>query len=224
MKSIFPDPNLASEEGLLTVGGFITPEILIDAYSNGIFPWHNLSRPPPGLVFTLTQEVLLTLMNLPPQKISQNPSSNVISNLSSIEILSKSLRSVQNITHRNFSEETWITPEIIEGYIALFNHGNAYSAETYLDGELVGGLYGVHIAVTFQGSRCFYEQDNASKFALMELLKILKENKCSFFDTQMVTPITERFGAKEISRAKFLSILQQEREKTIQPILINQVV
>ena len=59
----------------------------------------------------------------------------------------------------------------------------------------------------------FYEQDNASKFALMELLKILKENKCSFFDTQMVTPITERFGAKEISRAKFLSILQQEREK-----------
>ena len=103
MKSIFPDPNLASEEGLLTVGGFITPEILLMHTPTEFF--HGLSQwTSPSTWFSPDPRGVIDL-NFTPSKISPNPSSNVISNLSSIEILSKSLRSVQNITHETFQKK-----------------------------------------------------------------------------------------------------------------------
>ena len=212
MKSIFPDPNLATEEGLLTVGGFITPEILIDAYSNGIFPWP-VSVDLPLAWFSPDPRGVIDLGEF-------NPSKSLIKSIKQSDFEFSFNRNFEQVIKkcakhhsRNFSEETWITPEIIEGYISLFKYGNAYSAEAYLDGELVGGLYGVHIGRYFSGESMFYEKDNASKFALMELLKILKKKSHSFFDTQMVTPITERFGAKEIPRKEFLSLLYKERDK-----------
>ena len=125
MKSIFPDPNLASEEGLLTVGGFITPEILLDAYSNGIFPWP-VSVDLPLAWFSPDPRGIIDLNEFTPSK-------NLTKSIKQCHFKFVFNRNFEQVIKkcakhhsRNFSEETWITPEISKD-IALFNYGNAYS-------------------------------------------------------------------------------------------------
>ena len=207
MKSIFPDPRLASEDGLLTVGGFVTPEILIDAYTNGIFPWP-------------------ISIDLPLAWFSPNPRGTII--LDKIKVSKNTIKSIKQTnysckfntcfedvikgcaTHhsKNFSKETWITPEMIQGYLQLHQKGHAYSIETFnKKNELVGGLYGVNINGFFSGESMFFKEDNASKFALYSLIEFLYGLRIPMLDIQMVTPITEKFGGELISREKYLDIL-----------------
>ena len=208
MRSIFPDPRNATEDGLLTVGGFITPEILLDAYSNGIFPWPIsvdlplawFSPDPRGVIF------------LDKFNISKNMLKTFRQNNFHCKYNTRFKDVIENCARhhsKNFSKETWITPEMIEGYCKLYDHGNAYCIETYNQKqELVGGLYGVHINGFFSGESMFFIEDNASKFALYSLLTTLKSEGVLLFDSQMTTPVTEKFGAEYISRDEYLSQLQ----------------
>ena len=100
-------------------------------------------------------------------------------------------------------ETTWISPELIELYSALHRHGYAQSCETYLDGELVGGVYGVSLRGLFAGESMFSRATDASKVALVSLLRHLRESGYTLFDTQFTTAHLQTFGALEISRAEY---------------------
>ena len=209
MKSIFPDPRHATEDGLLTVGGFITPEILIDAYTHGIFPWP-ISIELPLAWFSPDPRGIINLDNFAPSRNilkSFNQSGFSIKYNQNFEAVIKGCASHHS---QNFSKETWITPEMISGYCDLHQKGHAFSVETYnTKNELVGGLYGVTINGFFSGESMFFVESNASKFALYSLLELLKSKNIPMLDTQMVTPITEKFGADYISREDYLKILDR---------------
>jgi len=213
MKSIFPDPNLASEDGLLTVGGFISPEILLDAYSHGIFPWP-ISVDLPLAWFSPDPRGVIFLENF---SISKNlkktlKQTNFYCRFNTQ--FEKVIKGCARHHSQNFSKETWITPEMIKGYCELHQKGHAYSIETYnKHNELVGGVYGVNIGGFFSGESMFYTEDNASKFALFTLLEFLQSKKITMLDTQMTTPITEKFGATYIARAEYLEHLNKSLQQ-----------
>lgn len=209
MKSIFPNPRHATEDGLLTVGGFITPEILVDAYTNGIFPW------------PISVELPLAWFSPDPRGIilleDYNPSRNVTKSFNQSNFTVRYNTNFEAVIlgcakhhSQNFSKETWITPEMVKGYCALHEKGNAFSVETYdTDNQLVGGLYGVNINGFLSGESMFFTRSNASKFALYSLLEHLKSVNAIMLDTQMTTPVTEKFGAKYIDREEYLLFLDK---------------
>jgi len=104
-------------------------------------------------------------------------------------------------------ESTWITDDIVNAYINLFNEGFAYSVETYLNDKLVGGLYGVCINNFYSGESMFHIEDNASKVALASLMYTLHQRGIGWLDTQMVTPVVKSLGGVEIPREKYLKML-----------------
>lgn len=105
--------------------------------------------------------------------------------------------------------ETWISETIIQSYVALHRMGFGHSVESWRDGKLVGGLYGVAIGGAFFGESMFSRERDASKVALTYLVERLRERKYSFLDTQYLTPHLVRFGAKEIPRDDYLNRLEQ---------------
>jgi leucyl/phenylalanyl-tRNA--protein transferase len=105
---------------------------------------------------------------------------------------------------RKGQASTWITPDIINGYVKLFEDGKAYSVEVWDGNNLVAGLYGVVMGNFVSGESMFTKLPNASKFALYSLVKQLEAKGLSYLDTQMVTPVVEQFGGKYIPRTEFL--------------------
>ena len=110
--------------------------------------------------------------------------------------------------YKNNQYGTWITPEMISGYTELFDSGNAFSVEVWEEDELVGGLYGVCINKYYSAESMFFTKSNASKIALIFINDYLRQLKITLLDVQMVTPTTEKFGAKDISRKEFLEKLK----------------
>jgi leucyl/phenylalanyl-tRNA--protein transferase len=106
-------------------------------------------------------------------------------------------------------EETWISEAIIESYVQLHHAGIAHSVETWKDGILVGGLYGVAIRGAFFGESMFSKMKDASKVALVHLVMRLREKGYTLLDTQFATPHLQRFGAREIPRAEYLQRLEE---------------
>lgn len=106
-------------------------------------------------------------------------------------------------------ESTWINGLISNAYADLYNNGYAHSVETWVNGNLAGGLYGVHYKGAFFGESMFHMVSNASKAAVVNLYKILKNNKFILFDIQMMTPHFQTFGAIEISKRSYLEILDR---------------
>jgi leucyl/phenylalanyl-tRNA--protein transferase len=114
---------------------------------------------------------------------------------------------------REDEEGTWITEEIIESYVALYRLGLAHSVETWRERRLVGGLYGVHLGGAFFGESMFHRETDASKVALASLADRLMRRGFTLLDIQWVTPHLEQFGAMEIPRAKYLSVLKNALAK-----------
>jgi leucyl/phenylalanyl-tRNA--protein transferase len=106
-------------------------------------------------------------------------------------------------------EGTWISPQIIKSYVNLHHLGHAHSVETWLDGKLAGGLYGVHIGGAFFGESMFHQATDASKVALVALVQRLRAQEFVLLDTQWITPHLAGFGAYEISRREYLWRLQK---------------
>jgi len=104
---------------------------------------------------------------------------------------------------------TWISDEIVASYLELHRLGAAHSVETWLDDRLVGGLYGVALGGAFFGESMFHRVTDASKVALAALVERLRAREFRLLDVQWVTPHLERFGAIEISRSKYLKLLEQ---------------
>jgi leucyl/phenylalanyl-tRNA--protein transferase len=203
-KLAFPDPFLADPEGLLAVGGDLSVERLLLAYSNGIFPWFNKGEP--------------ILWWSPPERAIIKPGEAHFSR-SLFKTLRKSSFTVRvdtafadviagcAETKRPGQRGTWITDDMQEAYFALHRAGFAHSFETYLDGTLVGGLYGISIGGSFFGESMFSRVDDASKVAFLGLDTLLKSWNYDMIDCQLANANVLRYGAIMISRREFMQRL-----------------
>lgn len=201
----FPPIETADEEGILAIGGDLSTKRLLLAYTNGIFPWYNDDQPiiwwSPNPRFVLFPEKL---------KISKSMKSLLLANKFSFTInnnFDQVIKNCKTINRKN-QDGTWITNEVQNAYTVLHKNGYAHSAETWLDGNLVGGLYGVKIGNIFFGESMFSKYPNASKFAFINYVKKLQEENVTLIDCQLHTNHLESFGAEMIDRNEFKKMLQ----------------
>lgn len=202
---VFPNPELSEEDGLLAFGGDLSIDRLLLAYSNGIFPWYNEGEPImwwcPRPRFILKPDEIKISKSM--KKIIRKGKFKVTINNDFQGVISSCKAMREN------NEGTWITDEMKEAYINLFNNGFAVSVETYLNDELVGGLYGVVIGRCYFGESMFSKVSNASKIALITLAQILKEENFEFIDCQVYTGHLESMGAKMVEWDEFKSMMHR---------------
>ena len=201
---LFPSPEQASAEGIVAVGGDLQPERVMLAYRKGIFPWFESDdfllwwSPDPRMVLFPDQlkisKSMRTVLRKKQFEVTFNKAFDQV-----VEACAKVKRFGQN--------GTWITPGLMEVYSTLHTQGYAHSVEVWEEGSLVGGLYGIDLGTIFCGESMFSKSSNASKVALIFLVKELKKNKYELIDCQVPTQHLASMGAEPISRTKFLSFL-----------------
>jgi len=203
---IFPAPDDAEPDGLLAVGGDLSTRRLLLAYSMGIFPWYADGQPilwwspDPRLVlelkeFHISRRLRQTLRRGTFQVTFDQDFGGVIRACAAVE--------------RPGQDGTWITAAMEQAYIELHELGFAHSVESWIEDELVGGIYGVSLGRAFFGESMFSRASNASKVALATLVERLSAWDFHFLDAQVTTPHMLSLGAKEISRSMFLANLEQ---------------
>lgn len=199
---LFPEPVLAEEDGLLAVGGDLSPERLMLAYSNGIFPWY--SDDTPILWYSPHERFVLYPDKL---KISKSMRQTLRKGLFRVtmDTCFPGVIKACSQAPREGQDGTWITEDMINAYINLHRLGHAHSIEVWQDGNLVGGLYGVHVGPVFCGESMFSRVSNASKTALIWLCQ---NYNYQLIDCQVHTEHLESMGAEMVSRDEYLSVLQ----------------
>jgi leucyl/phenylalanyl-tRNA---protein transferase len=203
---IFPNPSLAEPDGLLAVGGDLSPEWLLAAYKNGIFPWFSAHEP----ILWWSPDPRLVLF---PQKfkVSHSLHQKIKKNVFSVRMDSNFEQVIGACaeTERRHEDGTWVTEEMKVAYIELHHKGFAHSVESYFDGKLVGGLYGVSLGKAFFGESMFHSMTDASKVALYYLVEKAKEFGFIFIDSQVETEHLMSLGAELIPRKKYLKLLNE---------------
>ena len=203
----FPPAHLASQDGLLAVGGDLSRERLLQAYRSGIFPWYSQGDP----ILWWSPDPRLVLY---PHELHVPKSLHRVINQGVFHItMDTAFEAVIKLcaaTPRSAETGTWIVDEMITAYCDLHEAGWAHSVEAWQDGVLVGGLYGVAIGKCFYGESMFTKVSNASKVAFVWLVNYLKQHLFTMIDCQMTTSHMLRFGAKEISRVDFLEKLAHD--------------
>jgi leucyl/phenylalanyl-tRNA--protein transferase len=197
----FPSPTATTPEGLVCLGGCLSPEWLLDAYSHGIFPWPMWEDEPIAW---------------------WSPDPRAIIELDALHIsrrLQRTLRSGKFLATRDRAFDavirscstgpgrehgTWITPSMIAAYCRMHELGHAHSVEVWHEGRLAGGAYGIAIGGVFAAESMFYRERDASKVALAHLVAHLYQRGFALLDVQQLTPHTASMGATEISRADYL--------------------
>jgi leucyl/phenylalanyl-tRNA--protein transferase len=196
---IFPHPETSDKQGLLVIGGDLSPQRILQAYSQGIFPWYEPGCP--------------VLWWSPNPRLILKPDEFKLSR-SLKKSLKKSFRlsidtAFQQVitacaTYSDRLNKTWITNEMMEAYTRLHHMGYAHSFEVWEKNDLVGGLYGISLGSAFFGESMFHTVTDASKIALYFLCKTMSAWDFDFIDCQMPTPHLLSLGAKIISRKEFL--------------------
>lgn len=200
----FPNPNDADENGIVAWGGDLNPSRLIRAYQNGIFPWYAKDDP---IIWWSTNPRLI--MEFDDFKLSHSLKKSMKKFQYKFDSNFKEVIQNCSLVPRNNQNGTWIQDEIIEAYGVLHDMGIAHSIESYLDGKLVGGLYGVVVGKVFCGESMFSHVSDASKSAYAVLIKHLKIWGYDFIDCQVPTNHLKSLGAKEVSREYFLDRLYE---------------
>ncbi|MCK0188795.1 leucyl/phenylalanyl-tRNA--protein transferase [Arenibacter sp. F20364] len=203
---LFPDVENADDDGLLAVGGDLSPARLLLAYKNGIFPWFNED----SMILWWSPDPRMVLFpnNV---KISKSMAQVIKSNKFSItwntqfEDVVNACSSIE----RKGQEGTWITPEMKSAYSKLHQMGIAKSVEVWENEQLVGGLYGIDLGHVFCGESMFSKRSNASKFAFISLAQDLEKKEYKLIDCQVYTAHLESLGAEEIPRKQFIKILKE---------------
>jgi leucyl/phenylalanyl-tRNA--protein transferase len=193
--------GLAEPNGLLAAGADLAPARLIDAYRHGIFPWYSEGQPvlwwsPDPRMVLFPHE--LRLSRSLRKRIARRD--YVVQADSEFEGVMCSCAAAP----RPGQEGTWITQDMIRAYGALHRAGHAHCVETWIDGKLAGGLYGVAIGRMFYGESMFADVPDASKIALAHLVRQLERWDYGMIDCQMTTGHLARFGAREIPRTEFI--------------------
>ena len=202
----FPPLSAALREpnGLLAIGGDLSPERLLEAYRRGIFPWYSRGEPilwwSPDPRMVLFPQALKVSSSLHKRLKRKDYRVSVDSAFRQV------ITACAGIT-RPGQEGTWIVGDIVAAYCRLHELGYAHSVETWIDGELAGGLYGVAIGRMFYGESMFHHVSDASKIAFVHLVERLQQSGFGMIDCQMKTAHLERFGAAEIPRVEFAAHL-----------------
>lgn len=201
----FPDPGLADPDGLLALGGTLSKNSLIRAYTSGIFPWYSAEDPllwwSPDPRFVLFPEKFKRSKSLI-QRIRKKDY-EVRFDTDFQAVISACAR-----MERPDQDGTWITPEMIRAYTRFHQAGYAHSVEVWMKGTLAGGLYGVGIGKAFFGESMFHTVRDASKIATWFLVERCLELGIHFIDSQVHTEHLERLGAEEIPRKDYLKRLK----------------
>ena len=195
------EPRLGEPEGIIGVGGDLSPALLLRAYSEGVFPW--FSEGDPVLWWSPDPRAIIELEGL---HISRRLARTIRSGKFRVT-LDRQFEAVMRACGETRPEGTWVTDEMLAAYIRLHREGHAHSVEVWHGEALAGGIYGVAIGGLFAGESMFHTVTDASKIALAALVEHLKKQGYTLFDVQMTTEHTERMGAVEIARDAYLARL-----------------
>jgi len=205
--SDFPDISsaLKEPEGLLAIGGDLSPERLINAYRRGIFPWYSEGQPimwwSPDPRWILVPDGLKISRSL--RRTLHKRRFHITFNHDFPNVISKCAEP------RKDSSDTWITTDVMQSYKILHDQGHAHSVECWYEGKLVGGLYGIVIGKIFFGESMFSRMHDASKVALIHLSMQLKQWNFRLIDCQVYSKHLESLGAMPIPRTIFANLLKQ---------------
>jgi leucyl/phenylalanyl-tRNA---protein transferase len=203
----FPPVDQADDDGILAIGGDLSPERLFLAYQSGIFPWFNEDEPilwwAPNPRMVLFPDELVVSKSM--RNIINRNLFKVTFNKNFKEVISNCKK-----TERNDQNGTWISNDMIRAYCKLHELGIAKSVEVWQNNELVGGLYGIDLGNVFCGESMFSKVSNASKFGFIELVKNLKSNNYKLIDCQVHNNHLESLGCREIAREAFMKILKEK--------------
>ena len=206
----FPHPNEANEDGIVAWGGDLNPSRLVRAYQLGIFPWY--SKDDPIIWWSPNPRLIMELDDF---KLHRSLKKNIKKFTYKFDTNFQEVMHNCATTPRRDQNGTWINDDIIEAYTILHGQGIAHSIESYQDGVLVGGLYGLSIGKVFCGESMFAHVSDASKAAYTVLIKHLKRWGYEFVDCQVPTDHLKSLGAKEVSREYFLNKLNKFNMETI---------
>jgi len=223
----FPDVSLALPEpdGLLAVGGDLSPQRLQAAYRHGIFPWYNHDQPilwwapdPRAILFPEHLKISRSLQKTL-RKTLRNESFTITTDKAFSKVVEACSGPRANDDDNDDSSEpgTWITPEMKQAYQQLHEMGVAHSVECWLDEKLVGGLYGVALGQVFFGESMFTRVTDASKVAFVHLVKQLTLWDFKLIDCQITSAHLESLGAETIHREQFIQLLDQYCEAPGKP-------
>jgi leucyl/phenylalanyl-tRNA--protein transferase len=203
----FPPVERALEEpnGLLAAGADLSEARLLDAYSRGIFPWYSEGQP--ILWWSPDPRMVLIPAELRVPRSLKKRLAHRDYEVSADAAFDDVIRACAE--PRRDQQGTWITDDMVAAYLRLHRSGFAHSIETWIDGTLAGGLYGVALGRMFYGESMFTREPDASKIALTHLVRQLSRWDYGMIDCQMTTPLLARFGAREIPRASFVRRLAE---------------
>lgn len=207
---LFPPAGGANEEGLVAVGGRLSEDWLLTAYSSGLFPWFNPGDP--VLWWSPDPRMVLQPSQVHVSKSMRPMLNNKAFEFSFDENFEKVMRACARAP-RSGQSGTWITDEMIEAYCNLHKIGMAHSAEIHKDGKLIGGLYGVAIGGAFFGESMFSKQSNVSKLCFIRLCNWLYSKGFELIDCQVYSEHLARLGAHEIPRSTFIGRLKSALDK-----------
>ncbi len=206
MKIVFPPAEQADENGIIWIGGELSVENLLAAYSRGIFPWPHQGLP---LLWFCPEErgVLdFSVFRIPRtiQKELRRAKFRVTYDTCFEKVIEEC-----SLQKRSGQRGTWITPEMKKTYTEMHRLGHAHSVECWQGEKLVGGLYGVYIEGVFSGESMFHHITAASKQCIVSLVEQLHKMGHEWFDIQMVTSVLESFGGSYIERREYMLRLKQ---------------
>jgi leucyl/phenylalanyl-tRNA--protein transferase len=194
----FPDPRLADSEGLVAIGGDLSCERLLRAYDQGVFPWFNEGIP--ELWWSPSRRAVLFPRDLHLSRSMRRE----LRRGRFRTTWNRAFKEVMVACARNRSDGTWIVPSMVAAFTELHRRGHAHSVEVWLEDALVGGIYGVHRGALFAGESMFHTATNASKVALITLVREFAAAGGELLDTQLMTSHLASLGAVTIPRSEYL--------------------
>jgi len=204
----FPDPHLAEKDGLLAAGGDVRPQRLLDAYTQGIFPWSSEGEPVlwwcPSPRMVIFPEQLHIGRSLAKAIRREEGKLRLTMDQDFAGVMQGCAE-----TPRPGQDGTWITPELLAGMTELHRRGIVHSVEVWAEEELVAGLYGLGLGAVFCGESMFTRRPNASKIAFVALVRQLQRWGFTMIDCQQETEHMRRFGGSKIDLDTFLGQLRR---------------
>ena len=205
----FPNPYLGEEDGLVAIGGDLSVDRLLLAYSNGFFPWFSFRDNKEPLWFCPLQRFVIF-----PKEIHISHSMQQLINKEKYrpslnQDFEGVIRGCATAQNRNKEEGAWLGPNMIEAYTELHRQGFAASIEVWEDDRLVGGLYGVNLGRVFFGESMFSLVPNASKLALITLARFLELHDGTLIDCQFETPHLKSMGGRYIPYKEYMELIHQ---------------
>ena len=201
----FPPVSETNPDGILAIGGDLSPERLLLAYKSGIFPWFEDDEP--IIWWSPNPRMVLYLDELVVSKSMRNILNRNVFTVTFNQNFKEVISNCQKIK-RNSQNGTWITNDMIEAYCKLNELGFAKSVEVWQNDELVGGLYGIDLGQVFCGESMFSKVSNASKVAFITLINQLKKDNYKLLDCQVYNEHLESLGCREIDRKDFIELLE----------------